>query len=206
MSRNVYPGYNVLDKWHSPSWNEVSRRAIATRLTSVPPRRFFTEHEWRTLEAVCNRLLPQPDRPGNPIPIVPWIDEKLFNHKGEGYRYEGMPPMETTWRSGLKGIDEDSQEQFHRRFMELNKYEQIQVLKCIQDGKVKGPSWKNIAVKLFFSSTLLKTAVAVYYAHPSAWNEIGFGGPASPRGYVRLEANTTDPWEAQEQKGPEIQE
>jgi hypothetical protein len=40
--------------------------------------------------------------------------------------------------------------------------------------------------------------VLAYYAHPSAWSEIGWGGPASPRGYVRLDFNDRDPWEAVE--------
>ncbi len=39
-----------------------------------------------------------------------------------------------------------------------------------------------------------------YYAHPTAWNEIGFGGPASPRGYVRMQLDRRDPWEAAEAK------
>ena len=43
-------------------------------------------------------------------------------------------------------------------------------------------------------------SVSVYYAHPAAWSEIGFGGPASPRGYVRMQANRRDPWEAMEEK------
>ena len=38
--------------------------------------------------------------------------------------------------------------------------------------------------------------VVAYYAHPAAWNEIGFGGPASPRGYVRMDFDRRDPWEA----------
>jgi hypothetical protein len=25
-----------------------------------------------------------------------------------------------------------------------------------------------------------------FYSHPWAWNEIGFGGPAYPRGFMRL--------------------
>ena len=33
---------------------------------------------------------------------------------------------------------------------------------------------------------------------PTAWNEIGFGGPASPRGYVRMGLDRRDPWEAVE--------
>jgi len=34
--------------------------------------------------------------------------------------------------------------------------------------------------------------------HPASWNEIGFGGPASPRGYVRMNFDRRDPWEAAE--------
>jgi hypothetical protein len=44
--------------------------------------------------------------------------------------------------------------------------------------------------------------VGIYYAHPAAWSEIGFGGPASPRGYVRLGFDERDPWEAEEVRTP----
>ncbi len=43
---------------------------------------------------------------------------------------------------------------------------------------------------------ILSAVVGVYYAHPAAWSEIGFGGPASPRGYVRMGLDERDPWEA----------
>jgi hypothetical protein len=51
---------------------------------------------------------------------------------------------------------------------------------------------------IFFRHLLVKTAAGIYYAHPAAWSEIGFGGPASPRGYVRLGFDQRDPWEAKE--------
>ncbi|MGH8181653.1 MAG: GMC family oxidoreductase [Steroidobacteraceae bacterium] len=35
-----------------------------------------------------------------------------------------------------------------------------------------------------------------FYAHPTSWSEIGYGGPASPRGYVRMDYDRRDPWEA----------
>ena len=28
--------------------------------------------------------------------------------------------------------------------------------------------------------------LAAFYSHPWAWNEIGYGGPAYPEGYMRL--------------------
>lgn len=52
----------------------------------------------------------------------------------------------------------------------------------------------------FFQYRIVNDIVKSYYAHPTAWNEIGWGGPASPRGYVRLRADRRDPWEAAEAK------
>ena len=37
-----------------------------------------------------------------------------------------------------------------------------------------------------------------YYAHPYAWDEIGFGGPAYPRGYFALNNGAPEPWEPRE--------
>jgi hypothetical protein len=33
----------------------------------------------------------------------------------------------------------------------------------------------------------MRGALSTFYSHPWAWNEIGFGGPAYPRGYMRLQ-------------------
>lgn len=32
----------------------------------------------------------------------------------------------------------------------------------------------------------MRMTLSAFYSHPWAWNEIGFGGPAYPRGYMRL--------------------
>ena len=37
--------------------------------------------------------------------------------------------------------------------------------------------------------------LSAFYSHPWAWNEIGFGGPAYPRGYARLGAGQRESWE-----------
>jgi len=34
------------------------------------------------------------------------------------------------------------------------------------------------------------------------WSEMGYGGPAYPRGYYRIEAGVTDPWEAKAEVKP----
>ena len=41
----------------------------------------------------------------------------------------------------------------------------------------------------------MRSVLSAFYSHPWAWNEIGFGGPAYPRGYARLEAGQRESWE-----------
>jgi len=48
---------------------------------------------------------------------------------------------------------------------------------------------------------ILNDAIEAYYAHPYAWDEIGFGGPAYPRGYFALNHGAPEPWEPRERGG-----
>ena len=51
-----------------------------------------------------------------------------------------------------------------------------------------------------FWAMLMEDCITAYYSHPWAWDEIGFGGPAYPRGYMRLENGLPEPWEKDEQR------
>ena len=190
--------YDVLAKRNTPSWDDPTRAVVARRLTEIPERRFFTAVEWQLLEAVCSRLVPQPERP-QPIPIVPFIDEKLHYDWRDGFRYADMPPLRDAWRLGLEGIDQESRLRFTIGFLSLDGPAQDAILKTIQAGEVRGDVWHRLPARRFFASVLLKEVVGEYYAHPAAWSEVGFGGPASPRGYVRLGLNQRDPWEARDE-------
>ena len=68
----------------------------------------------------------------------------------------------------------------------------------MQHGELTGAAWGGMPCKLFFEHRVIPDITHAYYAHPVAWNEIGFGGPASPRGYVRMGLDRRDPWEAVE--------
>jgi len=190
-----FPGYDVLDKRDTPSWNEQTRAVVRRRLEEIPPRRFLSTDEWMLLEAIAARLMPQPDR-HRPIPITPWIDEKLAEDRRPGYRYADLPPMRDAWRQGLAGIAEEARERHGLGFGDLDPVAQDALLGDVQRGAVDRRWWGDLSAARFFGELLLKEVVAVYYAHPAAWSEIGFGGPASPRGYVRLGFDERDPWEA----------
>jgi hypothetical protein len=90
-----YPGYDVLAKWDSPSFDDITRNVLAHRLDAVPPRRWLTAAEWGLLDAINARLLPQPER-AQPIPITPWIDAMLHDDRGEGFRHPDMLPPPRT--------------------------------------------------------------------------------------------------------------
>lgn len=186
-----YPGYDVLAKWRTPSFDDATRRVLAERLARVPERRFLSEEEWRLLEAVVARLIPQPDR-AEPIPIVPWIDAMLAEGRGEGYRRDGIPPMREQWRRGLAALADEA-----GGFESLAPAEQDALLGRVQRGEVGSDRWRGLPPDRFFAD-LLRAVAGIYYSHPQAWNEIGFGGPASPRGYVRLGFDERDAWEARE--------
>lgn len=197
--RSRYPGFDVLSKWDSPDWDEQTRAALRHRLEHVPPIRFFTATELPIITAVVERLMPQPDRaPADKVPIVPWIDDKLFRDERNGYRYEGMPPMQEAWRQALAGLDETAALVAPGHgFAALDASRQDAILRSLAAGDPPGSVWVHLPAARFFTTELLPAVVRFYYAHPAAWNETGYNGPSSPRGHVRIWEGGRDPWEAQ---------
>lgn len=197
--KDLYPGYDVLRKRDTPSWNEQTREAVDERLGMDPERHvFFNDLEWRILRALCLRIVPQPE--GRDPPIAAMIDEKMAKGAGDGYRHADMPPMREAWRLGLAALDDEAQHRYDSPFYMLGGEQQDSVLKHVQEGEVESPAWTSVPAKEFFSTRILPDIVKSYYSLPCAWNEIGFGGPASPRGYVRMGYDRRDPWEAAEAK------
>lgn len=194
-----YPGYDVLNKRNTPSWNDQTRRVIDQRLAIDSNRhRFFTDDEWPTLRALCDRILPQTIARPRPVPLAAMIDEKLHGDIGDGYRFAELPPMREAWRRGLAALDAEATTRHNRRFHDLGALHQDAILTAVQNGNVQGAAWRGLPPKSFFTKRVLHDIVSAYYGHPTSWNEIGFGGPASPRGYVRMNFDRRDPWEASE--------
>ena len=194
-----YPGYDVLSKRNSVSWNDQTREVIDAR-TSIDPElhQFCDEAEWKTLRAICAQIIPQPaDRPMR-APIAAMIDQRLHSGKGDGYRDSRLPEQGTAWRLGLAAIDAEAKAACEKQFCELSHDQQHWLLGRIQRGQTSTGAWQELPAALFFKKRLLHDIATAYYAHPVSWNEIGFGGPASPRGYVRMNFDRRDPWEAAE--------
>jgi hypothetical protein len=194
-----YPGYDVLAKRHTPSWNEKTRQVVDERLALPREPRYLSQAEWLVLEAICDRIVPQP-RTRPPVPLAAMVDTKLFENRGDGYRDYRLPPLREAWQCGLRAIDAEAQRRHSVGFAALDAAEQDALLRAVQHGTLCDHGWERMPPAIFFAKRLPPDIVTLYYAHPTAWNEIGFGGPASPRGYVRMDFDRRDPWEAAEAK------
>ena len=111
-----YPDYDVLAKRNGPSWNDKTREVIDKRLAVPREPRFFNAEEWRTLGAVCARILPQPPERTDPVPLPSYVDEKMFGQYHDGYRYPGMPEQGEAWRRGLAALEEAAQRDHGKAF------------------------------------------------------------------------------------------
>ena len=192
-----FPGYDVLSKRATPSWDARTRAVVDARLAVEDAPAFLDAARWAVLKALCDRILPQP--PGRiPAPLAAYVDRKLAGDRRDGYRKAQLPPLRDAWTRGLDALDAEARAAHSRGFAALAPTEQDGLLRAAQAGDLRDASWGDMPAALFFSDRICPDIVRAYYAHPNAWNEIGFGGPASPRGYVRLDPGKRDPWEAAE--------
>lgn len=192
--RERYPGYDVLNKRHTPSWNDATRKVIDARLAVSRDPDFFAQEEWRILVAVCDRIMPQPaDRP--PVPLAGYIDQRMRDDIRVGFRNAALPPQGEAWKRGLHALNAEALDAHDTAFDRLAADQQDDLLHRAEDGRLHHPAWRGMDCQLLFNERIMADIIAAYYAHPTSWNEIGFGGPASPRGYVRMQNNRRDPWE-----------
>ena len=97
------------------------------------------------------------------------------------------------WHRSLGALDEEAADRFGRRFAQLSLDPQGQLVQAVQDAD----RWHGFVASHLWS-LWTRYACAAFYSHPWAWNEIGFGGPAYPRGYKNLGVGRLEPWERRE--------
>jgi Gluconate 2-dehydrogenase subunit 3 len=187
-----YPNYDVLSQ--VDHWDEVTRRVVLDRVNRVPPIRFFTLHEAETLEAFCDIATAQDEEPR--IPVLSYIDEKLEGGVGDGWQFEGLPGDGEVWRMVARGLDDEA----GGRYAEASEEARVQIVHRFSKAELRGGVWSELDVARAWSVVMRYVAQA-FYSHPWAWNEIGFGGPAYPRGYSAFGSphlGEREPWEGAE--------
>ncbi len=195
-----YPGFSTLGQ--QAFWDEATRRTVTDRVENIPRIRFFEPKEAEFWKTVFDHLLPQDDRREEyRVPILNFVDHRLHINQTAGYRFDSMPPDREAYKLAMCAINEEAQYLFGMEFVRLTYPQREVVLKPIHDGEphCAREVWQKMSVHRFWQ-LIMGDAIDAYYAHPWAWDEIGFGGPAYPRAYMRLERGEPEPWEVEEQR------
>jgi Gluconate 2-dehydrogenase subunit 3 len=188
-----YPDYDVMES--AATWDAVTRRVVEQRLQHSGELRFFTADEAPTGRALCDTVTAQNGEPR--IPVVEMVDEKMAERRFDGYRHASLPDDDQTWRLVLRGLDEVAHRRYGSRFAECPEDAREAICRQFSKGLLQGGVFDEIDCKLAWS-VVTRAILAEFYSHPWAWNEIGFGGPAYPRGYMRLGEGLREPHEKPE--------
>jgi hypothetical protein len=173
----------------------ATKAVVAERLGLPPNIRFFTREEEATANALCDQLLDQQEDPR--VPVVHLIDARLAEKQYDGWHYEDMPEDAEAWKQSLAALDQDSREAWSRPFHECDLGEQRGVIQAIVDRG--SGEWHGMIAKRVWS-LWTRYACSAFYSHPWAWDEIGFPGPAFPRGYKNLGVDQLEPFEVRDAK------
>ena len=174
-----YPDYDVFSA--EATWDAVTAQTVKARLAPGGRLRFFTTEEEPTLRAFCDTVTAQDAEPR--IPVAEMVDAKFADGKLDGYRYADMPADPETWRRVLRGLD--SAAASAQSFAALDAGEREAIIGRFAAGDLPELAQQELNVSRAWS-VVMRATLAAFYSHPWAWNEIGFGGPAYPRGYMRL--------------------
>lgn len=190
-----FDGYDVLRQ--ANHWDQVTQGVVLRRLGPPAPLRFFNESEGAVARALLDRLLGQDDEPR--IDMLAEIDSRLALEVTDGWHYADMPHDGQAWRVTLAFLDADAdadaQARFGAGFAILEREQQAALVLAVQNEI--GNSWHALPARQVWS-LWTRYACAAFYAHPWAWNEIGFGGPAYPRGYKNIGLDKREPYEKPE--------
>jgi hypothetical protein len=183
-----FPGFDVLGQ--ATHWDSVTAAVVLARLSKPSDVHFFTPDEQAAAAALCGQLLDQREDPR--VPVVNMIDARLAASETDGWHYQDMPEDGDAWRATLQALDSDATKRFGGDFASCSWEHQAMLIQAVQDRGTD--QWHGLDASHVWS-LWTRYACTAFYAHPSAWNEIGFAGPAYPRGYKNPGIDAREPFE-----------
>lgn len=171
-------------------WDAVTAAVVSERLGGKVGTRFLTTLQGAAAEALFNQLLGQREEPR--IPVMSMVDARLAAGQTDGWHHADMPDDARAWQLTLGWLDDDARLSCGVTFAHAEWSQQHRVLQSIQN--LGDELWHGLRAARVWS-LWSRYACTAFYSHPLAWNEIGFAGPAYPRGYKNLGLNARDPAE-----------
>lgn len=169
----------------SEEMREPTRLALERRLQEANgAQNFFSEKEFELLTAICDRLMNQTSKDRIVNPAV-FIGNRLSKKKGDGWRYDVLPPDDEMYLQGIGGVDQTSQAAFCVNFVSLSASQQVEILTQIQQGNPQGEVWKSLRADKFFEELLAEVA-DVFFSHPEVQLQMKYKGMLDANGWDDL--------------------
>jgi len=184
-----FPGFDVAAQ--ARHWDPVTAGVVLDRLRIPQELSFFTPDEEAAAVALCDQLLGQ-DGADDRIPVTALIDRRLTQGETDGWRYADMPEDAQAWRDTLRYLDADAGDRYGCTFAECGPGDQQALIQAVQDAG--SDEWHGLNAAHVWS-LWTRYACTAFYAHPKVWDEIGFSGPAYPRGYKNIGVDAREPFE-----------
>ena len=185
-----FPGFDTAAQ--ARHWDPVTAGVVLSRLRIPQELGFFTPAEEAAATTLCDQLLGQAGQGARRIPVVVLIDARLARMETDGWRYADMPEDAQAWRDTLRYLDEDAQAMFGPEFARCRPADQRVLIQAVQDTGSK--DWHGLNAAHVWS-LWTRYACTAFYSHPRVWDEIGFPGPAYPRGYKHAGMDAREPFE-----------
>lgn len=183
-----FPGFDVLSQ--VDAWDPVTAGVVLARIGPLPPLRYFSPRLEGVARPLLDLILDQHQEPR--VPVFEMIDQRLAELTTDGWRYEDLPPDPEAWSASLEALDQDAQKRYGRGYAVCSTDEQTSLFEDFVD--LGGRKWHGMRADRVWS-LWSRYACTAFYSHPWAWNEIGFPGPAYPRGYKNNGVNSLEPFE-----------
>ena len=182
-----FPGFDVLSQ--TQHWDPVTAALITARTGPPTPRRYFTDAEQAAAAALLDQLTGQCDEPLG-VPLLAMVDARLAAGETDGWHYADLPEDGPAWRETLGYLDKDAHARCGTGFADASEQDQAAIIQAVQDSD----EWHGLPAPRVWS-LWTRYACTALYSHPDAWSEMGFPGPAYPRGYKNAGVDKREPFE-----------
>ena len=161
----------------------------------------LSQEDFATLQAVTDCVVPQPDDAF--IDVAARIDAQLGEGKGDGWRYDDLPPDAQAYGAGLRTLNHVARAEHGRDFAALDADARGEILQRAASGRLEAAangSFDGRQMSLWFED-LRGDAVRLYVAHPATLARIGFGGlayggdGAGKPGFAHVGIGAREAWE-----------
>ncbi len=161
----------------SGALTEPTRVALQARLDlQFQPGELLSATQRRTLQAVCLRLIPEPDLVQR-MDLAGAFEAKLAAGSGRGWRYAAAPDDGVLHVAGLDALNAAALGRHGDGFADLDPERQDALLNAASDGEAP----MDLAPERWFEE-LLTALAELFYAHPLVQVSIGYDGMADAHG------------------------